>query len=50
MLVNWQIWIPCNFINFYLVPIPYQVLWANGVSVVYNACLSYIHNSIKTDK
>ena len=45
MLINWQLWVPANFLNFCFVPIPYQVLSANFVSVIYNACLSYIHNS-----
>ena len=45
MLVNWKLWVPANFLNFALVPIPYQVLWANFVSLIYNACLSYILNS-----
>ena len=47
MLVNWQLWIPANFINFLIVPIPYQVLWANFVSIGFNVCLSYIHNNSK---
>ena len=49
MLVNWQIWIPANFLNFRFVPIPYQVLFANGTATVYNACLSYIHNNLQDD-
>lgn len=48
LLVNWKIWVPANFVNFALVPIPYQVLWANCVSILFNACLSFIHNKDKT--
>ncbi len=44
MIVNWKIWIPANFVNFYFVPVPYQVLWANFISLGYNCCLSYIYN------
>ena len=45
MIVNWQIWLPANLVNFRFVPVPYQVLFANGTSTIYNACLSYIHNN-----
>ena len=44
MMINWKLWIPANFINFYIMPIKYQVLFANFVSLFYNAALSYIHN------
>ena len=43
MIMNWKIWVPANFTNFYLVPIKYQVLYANLVSLLYNVCLSAIH-------
>ena len=42
--MNWKIWVPANFINFYLIPIKYQVLYANLISLFYNVCLSAIHN------
>ena len=45
MLVNWQLWIPAQFINFYFTPIKFQVLFANFVSVFYNIALSFIYNS-----
>ena len=44
MKVNWMLWVPANFLNFSMVPIPYQVLMANFVSIIYNTFLSYIHN------
>lgn len=44
MVVNWKIWVPANFANFYFVPVMYQVLFSNFVSVAYNVCLSAIHN------
>ena len=47
MIVNWQIWLPANLVNFRFVPVPYQVLFANGTSTIYNACLSYIHNNME---
>ena len=40
MIANWQLWIPANFLNFYFIPIPYQVLWANFVSLGFNVILS----------
>ena len=47
MFVNWKLWIPANFLNFLLIPNKYQVLWANYVSLIYNAFLSYIYNNDK---
>jgi hypothetical protein len=47
MIVNWKLWIPANFANFYFVPNMYQVLFANCISLVYNVCLSAIHNQKK---
>eukprot|EP00347_Sterkiella_histriomuscorum_P004588 403359893 len=44
---NWKVWIPAGIINFQLVPIQYQVLFANFVSLFFNAYLSYMHNSYK---
>ena len=45
MIANYKIWPAANLINFMFVPIHYQVLWANGVSLLFNAVLSYMHNS-----
>ena len=50
MLVNWQLWIPASFINFSLMPIKYQVLFANFVSLIFNTCLSFIHNKKSDEK
>jgi hypothetical protein len=47
MIANYKIWPPANLINFLFVPIQYQVLWANFVSLLFNAVLSYLHNSYK---
>ena len=46
MLINWQIWIPAQAVNFYFTPIKYQVLFGNCVSVLYNIALSFIHHSM----
>ena len=45
MVINWKIWIPGNFVNFTFMPIQYQVFFANMLALIYNAALSFIHNS-----
>merc|ERR1712226_693895 len=35
MIINWKLWIPANFMNFYFMPIKFQVLFANFVSLFY---------------
>jgi Mpv17 / PMP22 family len=45
MAANYKIWPLANLINFMFVPIQYQVLWANFVSLFFNAVLSYMHNT-----
>ena len=42
MILNWKVWIPANFINFTFVPIPYQVLYSNVISLGFNVGISYI--------
>ena len=44
MAFNMMLWLPAASLNFYFVPIPYQVLFVNLVSVGYNCMLSSIHN------
>ena len=44
MYVNWQLWIPASFINFSVMPIKFQVLFANFVALIFNTALSFIHN------
>ncbi len=53
MVANYKIWPAANLINFMFVPIHYQVLWANGVSLLFNAVLSYMsymHNSYRKEE
>ena len=38
---NWLLWIPANFINFRFVVPRFQVLFANGVAVIWNTYLSW---------
>jgi len=47
MKVNYYIWPAANLVNFMFVPIQYQVLWANLISLVYNAALSFINFTYK---
>lgn len=39
---DWCIWPPAQFINFYYLPVKYQVLYINAVTMLYNVFLSYI--------
>ena len=41
VVANWMLWFPCQLVNFRLVPNKYQVLFANMVSLVWNAYLSF---------
>ncbi|KAL2553387.1 protein sym-1 [Forsythia ovata] len=41
VLVNWQLWIPFQFLNFRFVPQQFQVLAANFVALIWNVILSY---------
>ena len=43
--LTWLIWVPTNGLNFAFVPVRYQFLVDNCVSLLYNVCLSYIHNN-----
>ena len=38
---NWRLWVPAQLINFAVVPIHFQVLFANGVAVCWNIYLSW---------
>lgn len=41
-VMDWCVWAPTQFINFYFVPVKYQVLYINAVTMLYNVFLSYI--------
>ncbi|KAG5895518.1 hypothetical protein JTB14_009228 [Gonioctena quinquepunctata] len=41
-LVDWMIWPPTQFINFYYIPVIYQVIYINAITMLYNVFLSYI--------
>ena len=43
------IWPPANLLILTFVPIQYQVLFNNFVSIFFNAYLSYIHNDYQKD-
>ena len=42
LLTNWKIWPLASTINFWLMPVQYQVLFANFVGLFWNMILSYI--------
>lgn len=41
VVANWKLWMPAQFIMFRFIPVPYQVLWVNGVSIIWNTYLSW---------
>lgn len=42
MQTNWKVWPLATTVNLWLMPIQYQVLFANCVALFYNMFLSYI--------
>ena len=40
VVANWKLWVPAQLINFGLVPIHWQVLFANGVATGWSIYLS----------
>ena len=42
MRANWTVWPLFSFVNLYLVPLEYRVLFMNLVGVAYNTALSYL--------
>lgn len=43
MKMNWKVWPAVQIINFSVVPVHYQVLVANTVSIWWNSYLSYMN-------
>lgn len=39
---DWLIWPPCQFINFYFLPLRYRVLYINAITTLYNVFLCYV--------
>eukprot|EP01138_Halocafeteria_seosinensis_P010332 gb/GECG01010550.1/.p1 GENE.gb/GECG01010550.1/~~gb/GECG01010550.1/.p1 ORF type:complete len:256 (+),score=17.14 gb/GECG01010550.1/:1-768(+) len=44
IVANWKLWIPAQMINFSLMPLHFQVIFANFVSVIWNGYLSWATN------
>ncbi|KAL4504130.1 hypothetical protein ABPG72_020968 [Tetrahymena utriculariae] len=44
MIANWKLWPAAQMINFSVVPIPYRVLFANFVGLIWNIYLSWIQH------
>mmetsp|Transcript_12807 Transcript_12807/g.19294 ORF Transcript_12807/g.19294 Transcript_12807/m.19294 type:complete len:225 (+) Transcript_12807:2649-3323(+) len=42
MIRSAQLWCPANLINFYVVPLPYRILFANMVGAIWIMYLSYV--------
>ncbi|CAA6657013.1 unnamed protein product [Spirodela intermedia] len=48
VIANWKLWIPFQFLNFWVVPQQFQVLGANFVALVWNVILSFkAHKEVK---
>jgi len=45
LVANWALWIPAQMINFRFVPLPFQVLYSNVVSLLWNTYLSFATSS-----
>jgi protein Mpv17 len=45
MAANWALWIPAQSLNFAMVPLRYQVLYSNFVSLLWNVYLSHSQTS-----
>lgn len=46
VFANWALWVPCQFINFKLVPPHLQVLFSNSVGFIWNIYLSSVTNKV----
>nr|CAI5862832.1 unnamed protein product [Callosobruchus analis] len=49
-LIDWIVWPPTQFLNFYYLPVKYQVLYINSVTMLYNIFLSYIKHREVADE
>ncbi|CAH0389485.1 unnamed protein product [Bemisia tabaci] len=49
-LVDWIVWPPTQFINFFFLPSKYRVIYLNGLTTLYNVYLSYIKHKDKVEK
>jgi peroxisomal membrane protein 2 len=45
MVANWTLWIPAQSFNFAMIPLRYQVLYSNVVSLLWNVYLSHSQTS-----
>ena len=51
LVANYAVWVPAQFINFYFVPVPFQVLMSNVTGLVWNTYFSFMaHRSMKGEK
>lgn len=41
-VIDWLVWPPTQYLNFYFFPLKYQVLFVNFTTAIYNVFLSYM--------
>lgn len=44
---NWVLWVPANFFNFRMVPVPLQVAFSNFVALFWNTYVSFVSNRVR---
>lgn len=47
MLSNYKLWPAAQAVNFFFVPVQFQVLASNFIALVWNTYMSYINNQAK---
>ncbi|KAL1512889.1 hypothetical protein ABEB36_002395 [Hypothenemus hampei] len=49
-VMDWCIWVPTQFLNFYFIPVKFQVFYINAVTMFYNIFLSFIKHVDQKDE
>ena len=49
-VAEWAVWPPAQFINFYILPTKYRVLYDNSISLLFDCYTSYVCFDTKKEK